>query len=54
MMTHHLDGTDVLLLLHIDVRDVKPHITELRCGFTDLSKYVPCLIHAALVCQHST
>jgi hypothetical protein len=54
MTTHHLDGTDILFLLHIDVCDVKPHITEISRGLTDLSKYVPSLVHAALMSQHST
>jgi hypothetical protein len=52
--THHLYGTDVLFLFHIDVCYVQPNITELCRCFTDLGKYVTSFIHAALMGKHST
>lgn len=36
----HLDGSNILLLLHINVCDVEPHIAKVCSGFTDLGKDV--------------
>ena len=34
----HLDGRDVLLLLHVDVSNIQPHVTKVSRGFTDLNQ----------------
>ena len=34
----HLDGGDVLLLLHVDVSNIQPHVTKVSRGFTDLNQ----------------
>lgn len=52
--TNHLDSIDVLLLLHINMSNVHPHITEVSCCFSDLSEDVSCLIDVAFVGQYST
>lgn len=36
----HLDGSNILLLLHINVCNVEPHIAKVCGGFTDLGKDV--------------
>lgn len=40
MSTYHGDGSDVLLLLHIDVRNVEPDVGEISSGLTHLSEDV--------------
>lgn len=36
----HLDGSNILLLFHINVCNVEPHIAKVCSGFTDLGKDV--------------
>lgn len=54
LLSHHLHSADVLLLLHIDVCQIEPDITDLCCGFSDLSKDVSRLSEITFMCQHST
>lgn len=50
---YHLDSTDKLLLLHVNMGDIQPNITEIRSCLTDLSKYITSLINTPLVCQYT-
>lgn len=48
----HLNAAHVLLLLHIDVRNVQPDIAKVRGRLSNLSENIPSLVDAALVRQH--
>lgn len=48
----HLNGTDVLLLLDVNVRNVQPNITEIGCGFANLCENVACFDDATLVSKN--
>jgi len=48
---HHLHGADVLLLLHVDVGQVEPHVADVRRGLPHLGEHVPRLPEVALVGQ---
>lgn len=50
----HLNGADILLLLHVNVGNVQPHIAEIGCGLTNLSEYIAGLIDTAFVRQNGT
>lgn len=50
---YHLYCGDVLLLLHIDMGNVEPDITEVSCGLTNLGEHVSSLVNAALVSQNT-
>ena len=63
----HLNGRDILSLLHVDMPYVQPHVTEICRRFTNLKfqvimafsgyfylgKNIPCLLDAALVGQNT-
>lgn len=50
---YHLYCGDVLLLLHIDMGNVEPDITEVSCGLTNLGEHVSSLVNTALVSQNT-
>lgn len=50
----HLNGADILFLLHVNVGNVQPHIAEIGCGLTHLSEYIAGFIDAAFVCQNGS
>ena len=49
---HHLNGTDVLGLLHVDVGQVEPDVWQLSCCLTHLSEHITSFTIVALVGQH--
>lgn len=49
----HLNGTDVLLLFDVNVRNVHPNIAEVSRSFAHLSKNITGLIDTAFMRQHS-
>lgn len=51
---HHLHRTDVLLLLHVDVCQVKPDVADLCRRLSHLGEDVPGLTEIALVSQDCT
>lgn len=53
-LAHHLHGADVLLLLHVDVRQVEPDVADVGRGLPHLGEHVPSLSEVALVGQDGT
>lgn len=49
----HLNGTDVLFLLDINVRDVQPDVAKIGGRLPDLGKDISRLVYTSLVRQHS-
>ena len=50
--TYHLYGTDVLLLLHVDVGQVEPDVRHVGSGLPHLGKHISGLPEEPFVCQH--
>lgn len=50
----HLDGRYILLLLHINMRDIHPYIPEVSGCLTNLSEDIPSLLDCSLLCQDAT
>ena len=53
LTSHHLHGSHILLLLHVDVGNVEPDVAEVGRGLAHLGKHVTRLVDAALVGQHA-
>ena len=53
-MAHHLNGSDILLLFNIDMRDVQPDVTEVGRRLAHLGKDVASLVYVTLVCEDTT
>lgn len=52
-VTYHLYGRDILLLLHVDVCNIQPHVTEVGRCFTHLCENITCLVEMILMCQNT-
>ena len=47
--THHLNGSDILLLFNIDMSNVQPNIAKVCRCFTHLGEYITSLVDVTLV-----